>query len=123
MQAARYQALQGAYAGTSMDSQDPSQQEGQADGEPKKSTRGRKKRTEPVKVTLENGESQMLTPKEYRSHRRCELLAVWRACVRVCACACACACVGKRRGEGGGGGPGAKHVSVGSWRGSARCSA
>ena len=37
---------------------------------PKKSTRGRKRRTEPVKVTLETGETALLSPKEYRSHRR-----------------------------------------------------
>ena len=46
---------------------------GQAEGgdAPKKSTRGRKRRTEPVKVTLESGEIALLSPKEYRSHRRC----------------------------------------------------
>ena len=40
------------------------------EGGPKKSTRGRKRRTEPVKVVLESGETALLSPKEYRSHRR-----------------------------------------------------
>lgn len=43
--------------------------DGQAAAKPK-SNRGRKKRTEPVPVTMEGGQVKMLAPKEYRKYRR-----------------------------------------------------
>ena len=55
-----------------MAGQEAGQPESTEAQEPKKSTRGRKKRTEPVKVVLDTGEVTMLSPKDYRSHRRCQ---------------------------------------------------
>ncbi|MCJ1461809.1 hypothetical protein MMC07_000408 [Pseudocyphellaria aurata] len=46
--------------------------DGQAAAKPK-SNRGRKKRTEPVPVTMEGGQVKLLPPKEYRKYRRCDL--------------------------------------------------
>ena len=45
-------------------------------GQPaRRSTRGRKRRTEPILTRLEDGSYAELTPKEYRAHRR--YVAFW----------------------------------------------
>lgn len=43
----------------------------------RKSNRGRKARTGPIRTQLETGEWVWLSPKEYRSHRRCNMPAAY----------------------------------------------
>ena len=78
-----------------MDGQGAGQPASAEPQEPKKSTRGRKKRTEPVKVLMDNGDVALLSPKDYRSHRRSTPRRWWHE--RAMPAPARCGCVQAQR--------------------------